>query len=196
MQIYQNGKNTLVGYVLGEKPNFFHLKACVTGLLKPSCSLDIHTRENGCYLSRFGTKDESQRVLQTGPWLFDGRLIILKQWSQDIRLERNLLTSIPVWVRFPVLHLNFWSQNIISNIASLVGTPLFMDKATSSFEKLAFARCFIEINVAKPLAKTVALEVEGREKVIIEVEYEWIPPTCTKCKCFGHEDLQCPTKTV
>ena len=32
----------------------------------------------------------------------------------------------------------------------------------------------------------------GEEKAKIDVEYEWVPPTCSKCKCLGHIDYQCP----
>ena len=97
-------------------------------------------------------------------------------------MEIELLTSVPVWVHFPAMHLKFWSMEIISKIASLVEIPLFMDKATITFEKLAYARCFIEIFVTKTLPKTVLLEMDGGEKVSIEVVFEWLPPTCTKCK--------------
>ena len=48
--------NTLVGYVLGEKSYYFHLKACVTRLWKPTCSLEIYSRENEYLFFRFGTK--------------------------------------------------------------------------------------------------------------------------------------------
>ena len=41
--------NTLVGYVLGNKLYYHHLKACITRLWKPSCSLEIHSRENGYF---------------------------------------------------------------------------------------------------------------------------------------------------
>ena len=30
----------------------------------------------------------------------------------------------------------------------------------------------------------------------MEVDYEWIPPSCSKCKSFGHMDTQCSTKEV
>jgi len=164
----------------------------VNRLWKPNCSLDIQSRENGFIFFRFGTKEECNCVLQTGPWLFDGCLIILKQWSPDIGLERDLLSVVPVWVRFPSLHPKFWSNNFISKIASLIGNPLFMDKATTSFERIAYARRFIQIYANKPLPNAVCLETEG--KVNIEVEYDWIPPTCKKCKYFGHVDIHCPTK--
>lgn len=42
---------------------------------------------------------------QQGPWIFDGRLIILKRWSENIGVERELLSTVPVWIRFPSLHL-------------------------------------------------------------------------------------------
>ena len=67
-----------------------------------------------------------------------------------------------------------------------------MDKATTSFERIAYARRFIQIYANKPLPNAVCLETEG--KVNIEVEYDWIPPTCKKCKYFGHVDIHCPTK--
>ena len=72
--------------------------------------------------------------------------------------------------------------------------PLFMDKATTSLEKLAFARCFVEISANKPLQQSVKLEVDGEDTVQIVVEYEWLPPKCDKCNTFGHIVTHCPTK--
>jgi len=57
-------------------------------------------------------------------------------------LERDLLSSIPVCVRFPSLHLKFWTQNVISMVASFIGKPLYLDNATASREKIAYAKMF------------------------------------------------------
>ena len=105
-------ENTLVGYVLGDKPFYMHLKACVHRMWRPSCSLDIFSRENGYFFFKFGTKEECNRILQTGPWLFDGRLISLKQWSPDLGSEMDLLASVPVWIRLPGLYLKFWLEHL------------------------------------------------------------------------------------
>ena len=78
-------------------------------------------------------------MLQGGPRLFDVRLIIIKKWTADIGLDRDLLSAVPVWVRFPSLHLKFWSNSIISKTASVIGTPLFMDKATANCERIEYA---------------------------------------------------------
>jgi len=42
--------------VLGDKPYYMHLKACVSRLWKPTCSLDIPSRENGYFFFRSGLK--------------------------------------------------------------------------------------------------------------------------------------------
>jgi len=73
---------------------------------------------------------------------------------------------------------------------------LFMDKTTSSLKKLAYARCFIKISIAKPPVKQVKIEVEGGETAHVEVNYDWVPPICLKCRSFGHLDNQCLTREV
>ncbi|XP_020251080.1 uncharacterized protein LOC109828511 [Asparagus officinalis] len=188
--------NTLIGYVLGDKPFYSHLKGCVARLWKLSCSLDIYSRENGFFFFKFGSNEELNRVLNGGPWLFDGRLIILKKWSENIDLERELLTSVPVWIRLPSLHLKLWSNNIIGRIASLVGNPLYIDQATATGERLAFARCFVEISSKAKLPTTVKLDLGNGEWLETSVEYEWIPPRCSKCHNFGHVEYQCPVVLV
>ena len=69
----------------------------------------------------------------------------------------------------------------------LIENPLYIDKATTFFGKLAYARCYVEVNASEPLVKQVKNEAEGEKPL------EWLPPTCSKCKSFGHEQNQCPT---
>ena len=77
-----------------------------------------------------------------------------------------------------------------------MGIPLLMDRATTSYERLAYARRFVEISAKRTLPKFIWLEFDGGDRIKIAVDYEWVPPTCTKCSCFGHMDSQCPTTKV
>ena len=61
---------------------------------------------------------------------------------------------------FPSLHLKLWSKSIIGRIASMVGTPIHMDKSTATAERLAYARCFIEVSAAHALPTKITLQVE------------------------------------
>ena len=35
-----------------------------------------------------------------------------------------------------------------------------------------------------------------REGKNLRLEYEWLPPMCTKCSSFGHKYSHCPTKST
>lgn len=131
-----------------------------------------------------------------GPWLFNGRLIILKPWSEHIGLERDLFSSVPVSVHFPALHLKLWSKRVRSKATSIIGKPLYTDKATASGGRLVFARCFIEITATLVLSRSVKLDVGNGEVIEVPVEFKWVPPRCLKCKSFGHLESHYPTVEV
>jgi len=71
-----------------------------------------------------------------------------------------------------------------------------LDSATTSGERLSFARCFIEISAKSTLPGTIKLNLGPDEWVDVQVQYEWVPPTCSKCCNFGHVQSQCPTVFV
>lgn len=68
-----------------------------------------------------------------------------------------------MWVRFPSLYFKFWSRSILSKAASVIGTPLYIDKATASAERTAYARVFVEISANKFLPKSVNLHLDDGE---------------------------------
>ena len=45
------------------------------------------------------------------------------------------LKSVPIWIKLPNLKLHLWSVQVLSKIASVMGTPLFTDKITASREE-------------------------------------------------------------
>ena len=57
-------------------------------------------------------------------------------------LDRDLLSTVPIWIRFPSLDFKLWSKSIIRGIANMMGTPLFKDKATTTGERISYARVF------------------------------------------------------
>ena len=73
--------------------------------------------------------------MQERPWLFDEQLIILKKWTPNICLDK-VLFFVLVWIRLPSLHLKFWSKAILNKTASVIGVPLYLDKATTNEAKL------------------------------------------------------------
>lgn len=148
--------------------------------------MEIFSRNNGCFLFKFESEVDVSRILEGGPWLFEGRLMILKHWNRHVGLERDVLSSIPVWIRFPNLQIQFWMQTIINKLASTPGTPICSDIPTASHGRTSLATCLVEIYAKRRLASKVEVMLENGIILSEEVIYEWIPPRCVKCVSFGH----------
>ena len=104
--------------------------------------------------------------------------------------EKDKLLSIPIWVKFPKLALQFWLPTLIGRVASTLGKPLYMDKATATGSKVDFAHMCIEIDSTFSFPRTTHLEVDGMLDDI-EVDYNWQPTPYQKCSSFGHEPGSC-----
>ncbi|KAI8535167.1 hypothetical protein RHMOL_Rhmol10G0153300 [Rhododendron molle] len=114
----------------------------------------------------FEFKDEASQlaVLEGGPWFFSQKFIVLKKWRKGL-----------------------------SRVASAIGQPKHVDRATEKRSRLAYARVCVEIDAADELTEEIQVTVEG-ESVTVRVEYQLMPPVCSSCKVFGHATTRCPRK--
>lgn len=121
---------------------------------------------------RFGSEDDCKRILKSGPWFMDRNLIIMKRLSPDMKTDRDLLTSLPMWVRLPGLSFKLWGNNVISALTSTIGVPIKMDEATKNKSRLAYARVLIEFNATYGMPNNIVGMDDERRSFIQEVEYE------------------------
>lgn len=71
------------------------------------------------------------------------------------------IQRVPVWVKLPLLPLEFWSVDILSRIGSILGTPLFTDQCTLRWERLQFARILVKMDVHGDFPGEVVLKDEN-----------------------------------
>ncbi|KAH0645588.1 hypothetical protein KY290_034369 [Solanum tuberosum] len=67
--------------------------------------------------------------------------MILKMWTPESDFGKEILQTIPLWVKYPNLPLSCWGADSLSRISSVLGTPLFVDECTSKIERISFAQC-------------------------------------------------------
>ncbi|PWA50317.1 zinc knuckle CX2CX4HX4C [Artemisia annua] len=93
-------------------------------------------------------------------------------------------------------------SNKLRLIASRIGTPILMDRITTSmcenaFGRATFARVLVEVDAAKrlPGCIEVCYKSLGRS-MSLGVEYAWSPPVCSHCKGFGHSFEACTKREL
>ncbi|PWA44146.1 hypothetical protein CTI12_AA527300 [Artemisia annua] len=94
------------------------------------------------------------------------------------------------------------NSNKLSRIASRIGTPIIMDKITSSmcereFGRANFARVLVEVDAVKGLLGCVEVCYKSLGRSMsLDVEYAWTPPLCSHCKVFGHSFEACTKREL
>ncbi|XP_060195091.1 uncharacterized protein LOC132624308 [Lycium barbarum] len=101
---------------------------------------------------------------------------------------------IPLWVQFPGLPLQYWIEENIGQIGSLLGKPVCTDKLTAPSDRISYARVLIEIDVSQPLPLDLNIKNPTREVFEQAVEYEWMPKFCLECCRFRHYTGDCKDK--
>lgn len=181
---------SLIGYIIGDNPNEKAMENFVLHVWNFVTKPQILMHRDGYCVFRFKSVEDMNQVLQLGPYSFRNKPMILKPWDVDFSMQNGILSTIPIWVRFPGLPLGYWSPEILSKLASTIGRPLFTDKVTAQFEKISFARVLVEVDAAFPLPEEIEIETPFGLK-IQDVEYDWKPEFCNHCLKFGHNAMDC-----
>ncbi|KAH0738078.1 hypothetical protein KY290_036783 [Solanum tuberosum] len=118
-------------------------------------------------------------------------LIQLQQLGKSGEI-REVLSLIPLWVKFPRLHVGYWSIQELSNVDGAMGQPLHTGNFTANVEKISFANILIEVDVSEPFPDMIVIETPSGPWDQ-PVECDWRPKYCNECLKFGHNDVECCT---
>ncbi|XP_019265727.1 PREDICTED: uncharacterized protein LOC109243273 [Nicotiana attenuata] len=119
--------------------------------------------------------------------MLSNKPIIVKVWSADFDFTKEVLQTIPVWVKYPNLPLNCWGQKSLSRISSGAGVPLYADACTTQIDRISYARVLVEMDVTKELPTSIKVTDPNGREFMQEIAYDWVPEFCTKCIKVGHQ---------
>ncbi|KAL2225400.1 UNVERIFIED_CONTAM: hypothetical protein Sindi_2965100 [Sesamum indicum] len=186
-------KSTAVGYFLGKRPYYHHLKEFAHSVC-PALR-EVTATTNGFFFFQFKTVFDMEEIIEGDPWLFQGQPIVLQKWEPGMAMRKLKHTQVPVWIKLRHLPMEFWTTEGLSTVGSGVGKPLYPDAITRACTRLDFARVCVMIDATQKLHKHIIVmapdEEGGETPCKVDVEYEWLPPKCTTCMSLGHSDKDC-----
>ncbi|KAL2226580.1 UNVERIFIED_CONTAM: hypothetical protein Sindi_2016700 [Sesamum indicum] len=187
-------QTTAVGYFLGKRPYYHHLKE-YTHSVWPALR-EVNATANGFFFFQFKSVIDMEEVIEGGPWLFQGQPIVLQKWEPGMAMRKLKHTQAPVWIKLRHLPMEFWTTDGLSTVASGVGKPLYPDAITRACMRLDFARVCVMVDVSQNLPNHVIImtpdEDGGETPCKVDVEYEWLPKKCLDCMTLGHSTKECP----
>ncbi|XP_059436754.1 uncharacterized protein LOC132169808 [Corylus avellana] len=117
--------------------------------------------------------------------------LILRKWTPGMQLLKISLSSVPVWIKLHNLPIEYWNATCLSYVASGVGKPICADSVTEEQLRLGFARVLVEVDMNSVLPKEIEIVGVDGGRVVVGIEYPWLPVKCKKCKLFGHLSHTC-----
>ncbi|KAM3221680.1 hypothetical protein P3L10_020950 [Capsicum annuum] len=175
----------LIGYVLGDSPYFKTMENYIAHGWNFISKPQVLYYDDGYYVFKFASAADRHLVMQSGPYMYRNRQMILRNWSLDFEFNPECLSKIPLWVKFPSLPLGYWSKKELSKLASVVGKLLYTDKCTAEIERISYARFLVEVDISHPLPEQVELNTPIGV-LQQEIRNDWIPKFYVDCNVYGH----------
>lgn len=101
----------------------------------------------GFFIVRFRTVKACLNVNTDGFLFFNEKSLILKLWEPDIVIDKDVVKTVPIWVKFYNLPFKYWGGGgkSMSKLAAIIGRLIKINQATKDKEKLHYARVVIEV---------------------------------------------------
>ncbi|XVF81982.1 hypothetical protein PTKIN_Ptkin16aG0006300 [Pterospermum kingtungense] len=199
-EVFEKGMNqwkeSLVVQFIAGVPNFSLFKKLAKQLWGSDGEFEILPIDNDLFIVKFSNPAARDRVLESGPWHIRNRPLIVRKWEPGIKPLEFDLSTMPVWFHLRNVPLELFTQKGLSCIASVLGTPLFMDRITANQERLEYAKVCVEIDVLKEIPSHIDVKMRNGSRVSVTVEVPWMPPKCIRCSIFGHNEKTCARKPV
>ncbi|KAK3184871.1 hypothetical protein Dsin_032157 [Dipteronia sinensis] len=96
---FKTWKNYLVGNFIEKKLPFSLVYNIAMRIWGNRGLLEVLANEKGFYFFKFSDDEVCSNVLEDGPWIFAGRMVILKKWHPKLILSKDSYSKILVWVK-------------------------------------------------------------------------------------------------
>ncbi|CAI8595347.1 unnamed protein product [Vicia faba] len=146
---------------------------------------EMFYNEEGFLILKFKTIKEREVVMLKGPYTIRNMPMIIFKWRPDFSMERDMLRTLPIWVKLPKLPTHMWGVSSLGKIGSVIRSTLFTDVCTIDKLRVSYARILVDVDVTQKLQEEFDIHYDGCDR-IQKVEYEWRPKYCEKCQKVGH----------
>lgn len=137
-------------------------------------------------MAKFDSLRDYEFAKYDGPWIILDHYLIVQELEPNFIPQKNKLDMLLLWVRFPLLPIEYFKEEFLMKIDKEIGRRIRIDTTTSLISKGKFARVCIEVDLFKPILSKFTLCGE-----VMPIEYEGIHLVCFSCGIYGQKQGQC-----
>lgn len=179
-------RDALIIKLLGKLVGYRVMHERLQKMWKPSGGFDILDVDKGYFMVKFDLQANKDAVTSGGPWMPFDHYLCVSQRSPEFAAPNANIQRMMTWVRFRGLNLLYHDENVLMDLASVIGKPIRVDQNTLRIERGCFAQVFVEIDLSKPVIGKIWLRDHW-----YRVEYEGLHLICAKYSCYDRLTRDC-----
>lgn len=149
----------------------------------------IQEIENKMFMFQFFSMSDKMKVLEEGPWFFDGAPLLFKEIEEGIQPSEIIFDTIRMWVKVEDVPLNKRTKSMVVSLASSMGKFVeFDDSGPIGWSK--YMRFRVDLKLDKPFRRMTRIGTSNGSK-LIKFIYEKLMDVCYSCGRLGHSYQQC-----
>jgi hypothetical protein len=174
---------TLVGKAYGHHFSFKILQSWVSDTWV-GAPPQLNRLTRGWFMLNFSNPNQAENALLCG-WSIDSTPVLLKKWEPSFDAAKEIMETIPIWVRLPGLPPQYWLVKCFQAIGNELGFFLKADMSFKETREMVFAQILVSLNIRVRLQKQFKIMYGGRTHMQL-LDYEGVPFHCRCCHEHGH----------
>lgn len=171
----------------GKNFGFKYFDLRIRVLWKPSAKMDIVDLDNDYYIVNFANQADFVKALTGGPWYIKKSYITVQLWEPNFTAKHDTPCSSAIWVRLPQLPIEYYDQEVLTQIGNSIGKLIQINARTANSERGRYTRLCIQFYLNKPPSCSINIDLFSQP-----LQYEGL--ACYfQCSIVDHDDGKCLT---
>lgn len=157
-------------------------------------AINIYPCARCFFIVDFENRESRQCMLDFSLWFWEKLGLFMRPWNPSLYPSTTVITSAPVWVRFPNLPLHLWNFSSLKAIGNVIGKFYCRCLETEEYSITTYACLYVEMhfNIRFPT------EIHLTSKDYMwnqKLDYESVLFRYQSCFEIGHLAKNCPKFT-
>ncbi|WOK97281.1 hypothetical protein Cni_G05989 [Canna indica] len=157
---------------------------------KTKFSRQVIDLASGFFCFKFTNNEDLNHVLTDGPWFFNGQVLLTIPWKPNFQPLSEKIESIPIWIQFPGLPVEYLCRDIIFKLAEAIGQPINCDEISVRGTRAKYDRVCVLWNLNNNLP--IGMWINSMNSRFWQaIAFENTPKLSFGCGKMGHLVEQC-----
>lgn len=143
-------ESCLISHFIGGSFDFKYVREQAFRMWKNMGLSRVFYSFKGYFTFKFTTVKEKDEVLALNSVELGGKTMYLMPWMEANKFKRNVIDSVPCWIKMEDVPHCYWSREGLSHISKTVGIPLKFYAITAKFEPIKFTSVQVILSYSSP----------------------------------------------